>query len=46
MGDPLEGNIVINVEFLGGNVGTLTEVQVVPCNIAWEDFELMVGMMS
>ena len=43
MEENLEENVVINVEFMGRNAGTLTEVQVVPCNIAWEDFELMVG---
>ena len=39
----MEENIVVNVEFMGDNSDNVTEVQVVPCNIAWEDFELMVS---
>lgn len=36
-------NIVINVSFEGTNLGTISEVQVVPVDIGWEDLELMVS---
>ena len=43
----MDEDIVINVEFEGGNlpVPNAGNVQVVPANIAWEDFELMVGFI-
>jgi len=41
----MEEDIVVNVEFEGENlpIPNVGNVQVVPANIAWEDFELMVG---
>ncbi|ELU01274.1 hypothetical protein CAPTEDRAFT_224314 [Capitella teleta] len=43
----MDGNIVMNVEFVWDNVhGNPTEVQVVPCNIAWEDLELMLKVYA
>ena len=39
----MDENYIVNVEFLGRNSDHITEVQVVPCNIAWEDLELMVS---
>lgn len=43
----MEEDIVVNVEFEGANlpIPNVGNVQVVPANIAWEDFELMVGKL-
>lgn len=38
----MDEDIVVNVDFKGVEDGISNSIQVVPVNIAWEDFELMV----
>jgi hypothetical protein len=37
-------DIFVNIEFEGTNLGTISQIQVFPSNIAWEDLDLMVGI--